>query len=140
MTINALSPVLFAEAFAKKMEAINHGKLAIIGSVAGDRGRQSNYIYGAAKSLIHCYAQGLWHRFANTSVKIILIKPAPTDTPMTAHLKNAGYRLASPQKVAQQIVSGINKNKTVIYTPFIWKWIMWTVRCIPNWLFAKLRM
>jgi decaprenylphospho-beta-D-erythro-pentofuranosid-2-ulose 2-reductase len=95
LVINGASPVLYAEAFAKHMAHANHGTLVLIGSVAGDRGRKSNYVYGAAKGLVARYAQGLQHRFAGTRVKVVLIKPGPTDTPMTAKMKAGGARLAS---------------------------------------------
>jgi decaprenylphospho-beta-D-erythro-pentofuranosid-2-ulose 2-reductase len=106
LAINGISPVLFAEEFTGHMEKINSGTLAIIGSVAGDRGRKSNYVYGAAKALVARYTEGLQHRLANTGVKVILIKPGPTDTPMTAHLKQQGVCLAKVEYVAKQIVNG----------------------------------
>jgi short-subunit dehydrogenase len=84
LQVNGVSPVLFAEAFVKPMVAANHGTIAIIGSVAGDRGRKTNYVYGAAKGLVSRYAQGMQHRLAHTNVKVVLIKPGPTDTPMTS--------------------------------------------------------
>jgi short-subunit dehydrogenase len=87
LQINGISPVLFAESFVAHMEMANHGKLAIIGSVAGDRGRKSNYVYGAAKGLVARYAQGLQHRLAKTQIRVVLIKPGPTDTPMTTGLE-----------------------------------------------------
>lgn len=138
LSINGVSPVLFLETVAEQMERVNHGTLAVIGSVAGDRGRKSNYIYGAAKALVDHYVQGLQHRFANSSVRIVLIKPGPTDTPMTAHLKALGHRLASVEQVAHDIVSGIDKGKSVIYTPLIWCLVMWVIRRIPNVIFNKL--
>jgi len=138
LLINGVSPVLFAEAFAKQLEKQGRGTLVLIGSVAGDRGRKSNYIYGAAKGLMSRYAQGLQHRFAQSQVKIILVKPGPTDTPMTAHLKAQGQKLAHPAEVAQNIVDGVAKNKAVIYAPGIWKYIMTVICCIPNFIFAKM--
>jgi short-subunit dehydrogenase len=116
------------------------GTIALISSVAGDRGRASNYVYGAAKSLVSRYAQGLQHRFSGTSVKIILVKPGPTETPMTAHLKTQGVKLASTQKVADQIVSGIEKGQSVIYTPKKWGIIMMIIRLLPNFIFNKLKI
>jgi len=103
---NGISPVLFAEAFAGHMQQADRGTLALIGSVAGDRGRKSNYVYGSAKGLVTRYAQGLQHRLAGTGVKVVLVKPGPTDTPMTAHLKQQGAQLASAESVANSIVKG----------------------------------
>ena len=98
LEINGVSPVLFAEAFLSHMKKTNHGVLAIIGSVAGDRGRKTNYVYGAAKSLIATYVQGLQHQFAGTKVKVILIKPGPTATPMTSSLPISKKHLAPVER------------------------------------------
>lgn len=136
--VNGISSVLYAEALAKEMEKYNHGVLAIIGSVAGDRGRKSNYVYGAAKGLVTRYAQGLQHRFSNSEVKIVLIKPGPTDTPMTAHLKAKGVKLASAEFVAKQIISGIASRKSVIYSPGKWRFVMMVIRHLPTFVFNKM--
>ena len=90
LQINGVSPALFAEAFAKQLAQQGRGTLALIGSVAGDRGRKANYVYGAGKGMVERYAQGLQHRFAYSGIKIVLIKPGPTATPMTAHLPSSG--------------------------------------------------
>jgi decaprenylphospho-beta-D-erythro-pentofuranosid-2-ulose 2-reductase len=140
LEINGISPVLFAEAFAGHMEKAGRGTLAIIGSVAGDRGRKSNYVYGAAKSLVARYVQGLQHRLAKTNVKVILIKPGPTDTPMTMHMKNQGIKLASVTLVAKNIVDGINKGVSVIYTPKLWRIIMVILIHIPQSIFKKMNI
>lgn len=140
LEINGISPVLYAEAFAKHMSKIDHGTIAVIGSVAGDRGRRSNYVYGAAKGLVARYVQGLQHRFAGTEVHVVLIKPGPTDTPMTANLKVNGVKLASVELVARQIVDGIAKGTLVIYTPRRWKIIMLIIMHIPNFIFNKLKI
>lgn len=138
LEINGVSPVLYAEAFAKEMEKVNHGTIALIGSVAGDRGRKSNYVYGAAKGLVTRYAQGLQHRFASGGVKVVLIKPGPTDTPMTAHLKGKGAKLASVEGVATQIVEGVESGKPVIYAPGKWWLIMMVIRHLPAAIFNKM--
>lgn len=138
LTVNGISPVLFAEAFVGHMQKANHGTLAIIGSVAGDRGRKSNYVYGAAKGLVTRYAQGLQHRLASTGVKVVLIKPGPTDTPMTAHLKQQGGRLASVEDVAQIIVKGTDQGKPVLYAPGKWALIMMVIRHLPRFVFNRM--
>lgn len=138
LEINGNSPVLYAEAFAKHMAKANHGTIALIGSVAGDRGRKSNYIYGASKGLVTRYAQGLQHRFADTGVKVVLIKPGPTDTPMTAHLKGKGANLASVEGVARQIVYGVERGKSVVYAPRKWSLIMLIIRHLPAIVFNKM--
>ncbi len=140
LIINGLSQVLYAEAFAKMMSKANHGTIGLIGSVAGDRGRRSNYVYGAAKGMLTRYAQGLQHRFADTHVKIVLIKPGPTDTPMTAHLKYAGANLSPVQNVAREIVKGINFRQPILYVPRKWSLIMMLVRHLPSFIFNRMNI
>lgn len=137
--VNAVSPILFSEAIVTHMINRNHGKLAVIGSVAGDRGRKSNYIYGASKALIDKYLQGLQHRLAlsGSQVTATLIKPGPTATPMTAGISGKG-KLASPEQVASDIVQSIHKGKLTVYTPGKWAIIMTIIRNLPFFLFKKL--
>lgn len=139
MQVNAISPILFAEAIVKHMIEKDHGKLAVIGSVAGDRGRKSNYIYGASKAMIDTYMQGLQHRLAliNAKVQASLIKPGPTATPMTAGISGKG-KLASPEQVANDIVQGIQQGRASIYTPGKWALIMLIIRNLPFFLFKKM--
>lgn len=138
LAVNGVSPALFAEAFAGLMQQANRGTLAIIGSVAGDRGRKSNYVYGAAKGLVTRYAQGLQHRLAACKVKVVLIKPGPTDTPMTADLKGKGAKLASVGDVARMIVQGVAQGKPVVYAPGKWAVIMMVIRHLPRFVFNKM--
>ncbi len=138
LQLNGVSPVLFTEAFAGHMEKADKGTLAIIGSVAGDRGRKSNYVYGAAKGLVTRYAQGLQHRLASTHVRVVLIKPGPTDTPMTATLKGKGPKMAEVTAVAGSIVDGIAKAKPVVYAPAKWAVIMMVIRHLPRFIFNKM--
>lgn len=138
LAVNGVSPALFAEAFAGLMQQANRGTLAIIGSVAGDRGRKSNYVYGAAKGLVTRYAQGLQHRLAASKVKVVLIKPGPTDTPMTAHMKGKGSKLASVGDVARKIVQGIAQGKSVVYAPGKWAFVMMVIRHLPQFVFNKM--
>lgn len=140
LVVNGISPVLFAEAFAEKFAIANHGTIAIIGSVAGDRGRRANYVYGSAKALVAHYAAGLQHRFAGTGVKVVLIKPGPTATPMTADLQQQGRRLARPAQVASHIVKAIEAGKPVIYAPPLWQLIMFVIRHLPQRIFIKLKV
>ncbi|ENX25572.1 SDR family NAD(P)-dependent oxidoreductase [Acinetobacter sp. CIP 102136] len=137
--INAVSPVLFTEIIAKHMIERNHGKLGVIGSVAGDRGRKSNYVYGASKALIDKYVQGLQHRLAliGSDVSATLIKPGPTATPMTAGISGKG-KLANPEQVASDIVRGISQGKVTVYTPGKWALIMLIIRNLPFFLFKKM--
>lgn len=140
LLVNGVSPVLFAEAFITHMVAANRGTLGLIGSVAGDRGRKSNYVYGSAKGLVTRYAQGLQHRLAASRVRVVLVKPGPTDTPMTAHLKQEGGKLASVEQVAQEIVSGMKKGLLTVYAPGKWFLIMMIIRHLPNFIFKKMNI
>ena len=140
LIINGISPALFAEIFIENMQKTNYGTVAIISSVAGDRGRKSNYVYGAAKGLVTRYAQGLQHRLTKSGVKVVLIKPGPTDTPMTRHLKQQGERLAKVEDVASLIVRGIEQGKAVIYAPKKWKLIMAIITHIPYFVFNRLNI
>lgn len=140
LMINGVSPALFAEAVAGEMTKHGKGTLAIIGSVAGDRGRKSNYAYGSAKGLVTRYAQGLQHRLAGSGVKVVLIKPGPTETPMTAHLKAGGARLAAVEDVAKAIVAAINSGCTVAYVPARWQLIMMIIRHLPAFIFNKMNI
>ena len=138
LQVNGLSPALFAEAFAKQLAQQDRGTLALIGSVAGDRGRKANYVYGAGKGMVERYAQGLQHRFATTGIKIVLIKPGPTATPMTAHLPSGG--LAKVDQVAHAIIKAIESGKPVAYVPAKWQLIMLIVQHLPRWIFHKLNI
>ena len=138
LSINGISPVLFAEAIANSMVRAGHGTLGVIGSVAGDRGRKSNYVYGAGKGMITRYVQGLQHRLAGTEVAVILIKPGPTRTPMTAHLGDSGPSLADVAKVAATIVSGMEKRRSIVYAPRRWWVIMMIIRHLPRFIFNKM--
>ncbi|MBV9914138.1 MAG: SDR family NAD(P)-dependent oxidoreductase [Sinobacteraceae bacterium] len=138
LTINGTSAALFAEAFAGHMQKADAGTLAVIGSVAGDRGRKSNYTYGAAKGLLARYLEGLQHRLAGSRVKVVLIKPGPTDTPMTASMKQKGMKLASVQSVARRIVSAMERGTPVVYAPPRWALIMTVIRHLPAFVFNRL--
>lgn len=138
LQINGVSPALFAEAFAMQLNQQGHGTLAVIGSVAGDRGRKTNYVYGAAKGLVERYVQGLQHRFAGSSIQIVLIKPGPTATPMTAHLPASG--LASVDSVARAIVKAIHAGQPEVYVPAKWRLIMRIVQHLPRSIFHKLNI
>lgn len=136
---NALSLIIFAELWAGVLERQGFGKLAVIGSVAGDRGRAINHAYGAAKAGMATYVSGLQHRLADSSVRVSLIKPGPTKTPMTITAHVGPSKLADPRVVARKIVRGISKGRRVIYAPGIWRQIMFVVKVMPFWLFKRLK-
>ncbi len=137
---NYLSVILFTEAFAQKMEQKGEGKIAVIGSVAGDRGRNSNYIYGASKSAIETYLQGLRHHFAleKKKISVTLIKPGPTISPLTVDMPQ--NKLSRAEDVAACIVKGISKGKSVIYAPIKWKLIMTVIKMLPDFIFNRMKI
>ncbi len=137
---NGLSVVSICTVFARVMESQGAGTIAVISSVAGDRGRQSNYVYGAAKALVSTYLQGLRNRLSSKGVHVLTIKPGFVNTPMTAHIENKGALWAEPQKVAEDIVKAIKKKKNIIYTPFFWRYIMLIIKSVPEFIFKKLSL
>lgn len=112
--------------------------LAVIGSVAGDRGRASNYIYGTAKGGLEIFLSGLRGRLDPYSIKVLTIKPGFVDTPMTSHIKKNSL-FASPNDVGAHIVKSIDKGLDSIYTPWFWWFIMCVVKLIPEPIFKKLK-
>lgn len=135
---NALSAVSIMQRFALVMKEQGNGVLAVISSVAGERGRPSNYTYGAAKALVTQYASGLRARLRDSGVHVLTVKPGFVDTPMTAHLpKNILF--AAPSHVADAIVRGMRHRTPVIYVPWFWRPIMAIVRAIPERLFMRLK-
>ncbi|MGC2298928.1 MAG: SDR family NAD(P)-dependent oxidoreductase [Acidobacteriaceae bacterium] len=128
-----------ALSFPRRRGAEHRGTIAVISSVAGDRGRKSNYIYGASKGGLSLFLDGVRNRIDRAGVQVLTIKPGFVATPMTAHLpKNALF--AEPSQVAKHIVRAIEKRKDVVYTPPFWGLIMLVVRSIPRRIFKKMNM
>lgn len=122
---------------ANQFEAQKRGTIAVISSVAGDRGRQSNYVYGTAKAAVSTFTQGLRGRLNKSGVAVITIKPGFVDTPMTAHIKK-GALFAQPETIAKGIKRAIDKRKSVVYLPSYWSLIMTVIKLIPENIFKKL--
>lgn len=137
VAINFSSPAVLLNILARKMEAQKRGTLAVITSVAGDRGRKSNYAYGAAKAGLSIYVDGLRGRLFASGVNVLNIKPGYVSTPMTAHL-HQGPLFAKAEVVAKQIVRAIQSHKSTLYTPFFWRLIMIIIKSIPEFVFKKL--
>jgi len=136
---NGLSVVALAMLLATRFEAQGHGTLAAIGSVAGDRGRQSNYVYGAAKGMLDLFLQGLRNRLAKKGVQVLTIKPGFVDTPMTASFKK-GALWAQPADIARGILRAIEQRRDVVYLPGFWRLIMAIIRHIPERIFKRLSL
>jgi short-subunit dehydrogenase len=136
---NFLSAASLLTALANRFEAQQAGTLVVISSVAGDRGRQSNYVYGASKGALNVFLQGLRNRLSRSGVAVVTVKPGFVDTPMTAHLpKNKLF--ASPEKVARGILRAADGRKNEVYVPGIWALIMLIIRTIPEGIFKKLKL
>ncbi|GBE29536.1 MAG TPA: SDR family NAD(P)-dependent oxidoreductase [Bacteroidetes bacterium] len=134
--INYTAAIEFLELAAAHMKASDCGHIVALGSPAGDRGRRSNYLYGASKAALHTHLEGLRHRFAKSAIVVTCVKPGPTRTPMTAGMTQ---RLqADPKLQARRIVSGIQRGRQVVYAPSIWWPVMKIVRHLPNLIYDKL--
>ena len=136
---NALSVIALLTPIANTFEKRGRGTIAVISSVAGDRGRQSNYVYGAAKAAVTAFLSGLRNRLYRAGVQVITIKPGMVDTPMTAHMRK-GPLFASPEKVGEDIYNAILKGKDVVYTPWYWRIIMKVIVHIPESIFKRLKL
>jgi len=137
LTVNGSLTLLAAHLAALRLLDQGSGALAVIGSVAGDRGRRSNYLYGAAKAMVATGVAGLQHRAAGTPVAITLVKPGPTATPMTDHLRGGRLSFAKVETVAGDIVRGIEAGRPVVYTPRRWRLIMTVIRLLPRRVFER---
>jgi decaprenylphospho-beta-D-erythro-pentofuranosid-2-ulose 2-reductase len=139
MQVNALSGIAVLAAFAPLFEQQASGTIVAISSVAGDRGRQSNYVYGAAKAALSTYSQGLRNRLSKSGVAVLTVKPGFVDTPMTAGF-NKGLLWAQPDSIARGILSASEGAGGVIYLPWFWRYIMLVIKLIPERLFKKLSL
>ena len=136
---NGISTIALMTALAPRMEAQRHGALAVISSVAGDRGRQSNYLYGAAKAAVSTFASGLRQRLAKVGVNVLTIKPGFVDTPMTRNFRK-GVLWAKPEAIARGIVRAADRGRSVVYLPGFWLPIMLIIRHIPEFIFKRIKL
>jgi decaprenylphospho-beta-D-erythro-pentofuranosid-2-ulose 2-reductase len=139
LTTNGISVIALLTLIAERFERSRAGTIAVISSVAGDRGRQSNYVYGAAKALVTTYTSGLRQRLYKSGVAVITVKPGFVDTPMTAAFPK-GALWAKPERIATGIVRAIDRSATVVYLPAFWRPIMFIIRGIPESLFRRLKL
>jgi short-subunit dehydrogenase len=140
LQVNFVSATAILTLFAADLERRRTGCLAAITSVAGDRGRRSNYVYGSAKGALALFLQGLRSRLYPAGVRVITIKPGPVQTPMTDHLPNA-TRFADPEQVARDIVRALERRSPdVLYTPKVWRYVMTAVQQIPESIFKRLSL
>ncbi len=139
-SINGSSVISLLSLLAEQFTLQRCGSLAVISSVAGDRGRPSNYLYGSAKAAVSAFCEGLHARLFKIGVHVITIKPGFVDTPMTQGLTLPKELVVPPEYVAKQIVSAINNKKAVLYTPRFWVLIMLIIRSIPTFIFKRLNL
>ncbi len=136
---NLIAPISLLTWLANYCVQRRAGTLAVISSVAGDRGRKSNYLYGTSKAGLSAFLGGLRNRVDREGVTVITIKPGPTKTAMTAGMKGS-EKFADVNKVAQTIVKAIAAKKDNLYVPFQWQPIMFIIRNIPDRIFKKLNL
>ena len=140
LNTNAISVISLLTHLANRFEAQGQGTIVVLGSVAGDRGRQSNYVYGTAKSAVATFLQGLRNRLHKSGVQVLTIKPGFVDTPMTAAFDKKGPLWSSPDVIAQGILRGIARRRDVVYAPWYWWGVMTLIKSIPERLFKKLSL
>jgi hypothetical protein len=136
LNTNAISVIALLTHLANKFEEQGNGTIAVISSVAGDRGRQSNYVYCTTKGVITLFLQGLRNRLHKSGIHVLTIKPGFVDTPMTATFRK-GPLWVKPDTIAKGIISSINKKKNVVYLPSFWRLIMLVIKIIPESIFKK---
>ncbi|MBH3339911.1 SDR family oxidoreductase [Pseudomonas mendocina] len=137
---NGLNVIALLTRLGNLMEAQGSGSIAVISSVAGDRGRPSNYLYGSAKAAVSVFCSGLRARLFKSDVHLLTVKPGFVDTPMTQGLALPGLLLAQPDRVAADIVRALQKRRSTLYTPWFWAPIMAVIKSIPEFVFKRLSL
>lgn len=136
---NARSVIALLTDLANRFESQGSGVIGVISSPAGERGRASNYVYGAAKAAVTTFAGGLRHRFAGKGVRVITILPGFVDTPMTSTFRKGGLWV-KPDYVAADIDRALQRRSGVLYTPWFWRWIMLLIVHIPERIFLRTKL
>jgi len=137
METNSSSVISLLTILAERFQEAKKGTILVISSVAGDRGRRSNYVYGAAKGTVTLFLQGLRSRLHPHGVRVVTVKPGFVDTPMTLHMKK-GVLWVKPKRIASGIRRTLEGSKDVVYLPWFWRWIMLLIRLIPERVFKRL--
>ena len=137
---NFTSAAIWVLALLKDLPAASGMTIIGLCSVAGDRGRGSNFVYGSTKAAFDRFLEGLAHKHDGSNVRIVRVKPGFVDTPMTASFKKGGPLWSTPDKIAADIESAVNKGKRVIYTPWFWWVIMMIIRHLPWFVFRRMKI
>jgi short-subunit dehydrogenase len=140
LDVDFTSAAIWALAAAMQLERQRGGALVAIGSVAGDRGRASNYVYGAAKAGLAVLMQGLAHRLSRVGARAVVVKPGFIDTPMTAHVAKSGPLWAKPEAIARIVRRAADKGGPVIYAPGVWRLILLIIRALPSPIMHRTRL
>lgn len=138
LNVNFNSAVAWCLAAAGLLEAQGRGSLVVLGSVAGDRGRRQNFVYGAAKAGLAALVEGIAHRFAARGPRAVLVKPGPTMTAMTEGMERKGLLWAKPEDVAAVVRRAADRGGPVVYAPWFWRIIMLIIRFLPAPIFNRL--
>lgn len=136
-TLNATTTIGLLTLLAQHFEKQKFGTIAVISSVAGDRGRPSNYLYGSAKAAVSTYCEGLRARMFKVGVNVLEIRPGMVNTPMTAGMDLPAALTAEPEQVGRDIVMAVRRKKQVVYTPGYWFIIMTIIKCVPRFIFNR---
>ncbi|MWB79227.1 SDR family oxidoreductase [Pseudooceanicola sp. 216_PA32_1] len=138
MRANYEGPAVLLACVANQMAARGRGTIVGVSSVAGDRGRATNYIYGSAKAGFTAYLSGLRNRLARQGVHVVTVKPGFVATRMTAHMDLPAKLTAQPGQVADAIVAAVTRRRNVVYVKPVWRLVMTIIRAIPEGIFKKL--
>jgi len=136
---NCVSVLSLVSLTANLFQKQKNGHIVVITSVAGDRGRKSNYLYGTAKGAVSIFLQGLRNRLYDSGVHVLTVKPGFVDTPMTKDFTK-GILWASPQTVASKINKAINNKSDILYVPWYWQVILLVIKSIPETLFKRMSL
>jgi decaprenylphospho-beta-D-erythro-pentofuranosid-2-ulose 2-reductase len=139
LTVNFISAAAWMLAAASALQHQGWGSLVVLGSVAGDRGRRANFVYGAAKAGLATLVEGVAHRFARSGPRAVVVKPGPVITPMTEGFANRkGLLWATPERVAAIVRRAADHGGPVVYAPWFWRWTMLIIRLLPAPIFNRL--
>jgi len=140
LTVNYVGAVSILNIIAHDFKSRRSGIIVGVSSVAGERGRQSNFLYGSAKAGFTAYLSGLRNQLFQFNVNVITVKPGFIKSKMTANIVTPAILTATPKQVAQTIVKAVTKRKDLVYSLWIWRWIMMVIKLIPEFLFKKLKL